>query len=37
MRDMVTFNPRTRKSNQIIREANAARDAKEYRKAALLY
>src|ERR1700680_10998 len=31
------FNPGTRKSKQIIRDANAARDAKEYRKAALLY
>jgi ADP-heptose:LPS heptosyltransferase len=34
---MMTFNPGTRKGKQIIRNANAARDAKEYRRAALLY
>ena len=31
------FNPGTRKTKQIIRDANAARDAKEYGRAALLY
>jgi ADP-heptose:LPS heptosyltransferase len=34
---MMIFNPGTHKSKQIIRGANAARDAKEYRRAALLY
>src|ERR1700726_707656 len=34
---MMLLNPATRKSKQIIRAANAARDAKEYDRAALLY
>jgi Flp pilus assembly protein TadD len=34
---MMNFNPGARKSKQIIRDANAARDAREYRRAALLY
>jgi ADP-heptose:LPS heptosyltransferase len=34
---MMIFNPATRKSKQIIRNANAARDAGKYRRAALLY
>src|SRR6516225_7365302 len=34
---MMIFNPGTRKSKQIIRGANAARDARDYRRAALLY
>ena len=34
---MMIFNPATRKSKQIIRDANAARDAREYGRAALLY
>ena len=34
---MMIFNPGTRKSKQIIRDANAARDARDYRRAALLY
>jgi ADP-heptose:LPS heptosyltransferase/tetratricopeptide (TPR) repeat protein len=35
--NMMIFNPGTRKSKQIIRDANAARDARDYRRAALLY
>jgi ADP-heptose:LPS heptosyltransferase/tetratricopeptide (TPR) repeat protein len=34
---MTIFNTGTRKSKQTIRDADAARDAKEYRRAALLY
>src|SRR5260370_13286327 len=34
---MMIFNPATRKSKHIIRSANAARDAQEYNRAALLY
>src|ERR1700730_8977549 len=34
---MMILNPASRKSKQIIRQANAARDAKEYDRAALLY
>src|SRR5260370_14690692 len=34
---MMIFNPTSRKSKQIIRQANAARDTKEYHRAALLY
>jgi ADP-heptose:LPS heptosyltransferase len=34
---MMIFNPATRKSKQIIRDADAARDAKEYQRAAFLY
>jgi ADP-heptose:LPS heptosyltransferase len=34
---VTVFNPRTRKNRQIIREANLARDSKDYRRAADLY
>src|SRR5271156_2024543 len=34
---MMIFNPTTRKSKQIIRDADAARAAQEYHRAALLY
>src|ERR1700738_585111 len=34
---IMIFNGRHRKHRQIIRDANAARDSKEYRQAALLY